>query len=197
MDALFDPNGNRKYLTQSECEAFLEAARHIERDRRTFCEVLHYSGARISEVLNLAIGRIDLNAHAVTFESLKKRKKGIYRTVPLPSSMIERVDLVHGIRERQKLGHSSERVWTFSRTTAWRIIKGVMKEAGISVEGAASPKGLRHGYGVSAVTNNIPLTMVQKWLGHADLSTTAIYVNALGAEERKIAERMWSNKTSV
>jgi integrase/recombinase XerD len=33
---------------------------------------------------------------------------------------------------------------------------------------------------------------VQKWLGrHAQLSTTAVYANAVGAEEKDIARRMW------
>jgi hypothetical protein len=29
------------------------------------------------------------------------------------------------------------------------------------------------------------------WLGHAQLSTTAVYANAVGAEEKDIARRMW------
>ena len=56
---------------------------------------------------------------------------------------------------------------------------------------AASPKGLRHGFGETAVSAGIPLTQVQKWLGHAQLSTTVIYANAIGAEEQDIARRMW------
>jgi hypothetical protein len=40
---------------------------------------------------------------------------------------------------------------------------------------------------------NVPLNMMQKWLGHARIETTAIYVNALGSEERAIAARMWRN----
>ena len=44
---------------------------------------------------------------------------------------------------------------------------------GAGLEGVpASPKGLRHGFGVAAVTAGIPLNLVQKWLGHAQLSTT-------------------------
>jgi integrase/recombinase XerD len=31
---------------------------------------------------------------------------------------------------------------------------------------------------------------VQKWLGHAQLTTTAVYANAVG-EEQSIAARMW------
>lgn len=55
----------------------------------------------------------------------------------------------------------------------------------------ASPKGLRYGFGVAAVSAGIPLNLVQRWLGHAQLSTTAIYAEAVGAEEKDIASRMW------
>jgi integrase/recombinase XerD len=50
---------------------------------------------------------------------------------------------------------------------------------------------LRHGFGVQAVSRGIALNMVQKWLGHAQLTTTAIYANAVGEEEQSIAARMW------
>jgi site-specific recombinase XerD len=74
--------------------------------------------------------------------------------------------------------------------TAWRYVRAVMEQAGLS--GAqASAKGLRHGFGVAAVSAGIPLNLVQKWLGHANLTTTAIYANAVGAEEKDIAKRMW------
>ncbi len=56
----------------------------------------------------------------------------------------------------------------------------------------ATPKGLRHGFGIKAVTSEVPLNMTQKWLGHSRIATTAIYTNAMGPEEKQIAERMWS-----
>ena len=50
--------------------------------------------------------------------------------------------------------------------TGWRAVHAVMQAAGL--DGVhASPKGLRHGFGVAAVTAGIPLNLVQKWLGHA------------------------------
>jgi site-specific recombinase XerD len=55
----------------------------------------------------------------------------------------------------------------------------------------ASPKGLRHGYGIHAVRSGVQLHMLQKWMGHASMTTTAIYVNAVGDEELEIADRMW------
>jgi site-specific recombinase XerD len=56
----------------------------------------------------------------------------------------------------------------------------------------ASRKGLRHGFGVTAVSKSIALNMVQKWLGHSQLTTMAIYANAVGEEEQSIASRMWN-----
>ena len=65
-----------------------------------------------------------------------------------------------------------------------------MAQAGI-VGLQVTPKGLRHGFGIHAIASGVPLNMVQKWMGHADIKTTAIYTNAVGLEERELAERMW------
>jgi AraC-like DNA-binding protein len=39
--------------------------------------------------------------------------------------------------------------------------------------------------------------MLQKWLGHAQLSTTAIYADAVGAEEQSIKQRMWGSELTM
>jgi integrase/recombinase XerD len=128
----------------------------------------------------------------VVFESLKKRRTGIYRAVPVPPALLDALDMVHGVRECQRKRGSGRGVllWPWSRMTGWRAVHEVMEAAKISGP-HASPKGLRHGFGVAAVTASIPLNLVQKWLGHAQLSTTAIYADAVGAEETDIAKRMW------
>ena len=66
----------------------------------------------------------------------------------------------------------------------------MMAQAGIS--GAhASPKGLRHAFGVKASADTRNPRLVQKWLGHRSIETTAIYMDAVGDEERELASRMW------
>ena len=82
------------------------------------------------------------------------------------------------------------RLWPWSRMTGWRAVHAVMAAAGLDGP-QASPKGLRHGFGVAAVFAGIPLKLVQKWLGHAQLTATVIYADATGAEENDIAQRMW------
>jgi integrase/recombinase XerD len=110
----------------------------------------------------------------------------------VPPALLEALDLVHGLRELQARRGQGRgvRLWPWSRMTGWRAVHRIMQAAGL--EGPqASPKGLRHGLGVAAVSAGIPLNLVQKWLGHAQLTTTAIYADAVGAEEQDIARRMW------
>ena len=186
-------DGARKYLTAGERDGFLRAAERADRPVRTLCMTLAYGGCRLSEALALIIDRVDLAAGVLVFESLKKRRGGIYRSVPVPPALLETLNMVHGIRELQGQRGKGRgvRLWPWSRMTGWRAVRAVMQAA--ELDGVhASPKGLRHGFGVAAVSAGIPLNMVQKWLGHAQLSTTAIYADAVGVEEKDIASRMWN-----
>jgi integrase/recombinase XerD len=189
---LHTADGIRKYLTAGERDAFLREADLADRPVRTLCMTLAYAGCRLSEALALTADRVDLAAGVLVFESLKKRRTGIFRSVPVPPTLLDTLDMVHGIRElhaRRGKGRGV-RLWPWSRMTGWRAVHAVMQAAGLKGV-PASPKGLRHGFGVAAVTAGIPLNLVQKWLGHAQLSTTAVYANAVGAEEKDIARRMW------
>jgi len=183
---LFDRNGARKYLTRAERIAFISAAKQAEPYIETFCLTLAYTGARISEVLALIPARVDMGAQAITIECLKKRVRGIFRAVPVPVELLARLEAVH-----HTSAGSPERLWPWGRTKAWGVVKKVMADAGVAGPWTM-PKGLRHGFGVAGVAEaGVPLDMMKKWLGHARIETTAIYTNAIGTEERAIAERMW------
>jgi integrase len=190
---LFDKGGNRLYLNTEERKKFLEAASTQKRTLKVFCEVLHYSGCRISEGLELTPRNVDLVEECLHIRCLKKRNNTIvYRTVPVPPSLIENLDMVFGIREIQAKGKNlDERLWKWSRGHGWLLIKSVMEKANIPDGTHKTAKGLRHGYGVAAMQAGVQLNMLQKWMGHYDMKITAIYANALGNEEREIAARMW------
>jgi integrase len=121
---------------------------------------------------------------AVIFETLKRRTHGFFRAVPVPDELM---DILCSLKEGKD---PTERLWKFSRPTAYRMVKAKMRLAQIE-GGMASPKGLRHGHGVACVAVKIPLTTIQKWLGHARIETTAIYLDVLGEEERMLARRLW------
>jgi len=189
---LFNEDGQRKYLSAAERKAFKNAAEKQPREVRTFCLVLYYTGCRVSEALALTQQRIDCEENTITFESLKKRQHGVFRSVPVPSSLIDILDLVHGLHEAAP-NHQKKRLWTWSRMTAYRKVKAVMEVAGL--DGVkATPKGLRHAFGVACNQKGVQLNMAQKWLGHADIRTTAIYSDAVGQEERNVAQRLWEDE---
>jgi integrase len=183
---VFDRRGSRKYLNGAERRVLL-AAIGDEPDalRRAFCLTLFYTGCRISEALNLTVGRIDLAERALIFETLKRRKRGHFRAVPIPDSLCELFQAALAGVE------ASARVWGFSRATGYRLVKGCIGDAGIT-GGMACPKGLRHGMAVACLAQKIPLPTVKKWMGHARLETTAIYLDVSGEEERELAKRLWS-----
>lgn len=184
---IYDQCGNRKYLTASERKRFIAAAHRQTPHIKTFCLTLVYTGARISEVLSMRAGSIDTAAGVIVLESLKKRRKGVYRQVPVPLALLRLINAQHEICHAE----TESRLWPWSRTTGWIRIKAVMREAGVPAS-CASPKALRHSFGVVGVSEvGVPLNMMQKWLGHSRIETTAIYANAVGSEERAIARRMW------
>lgn len=188
---LYDADGRRLYFTAEERQIFVRAAAQAPREVRSFCGVLHATGCRISEALALTADRVDLAGRVIVFETLKKRRAGVYRAVPVPPDLLDMLDLVHGIREAQRRGNAKALLWPWSRMTGFRRVREVIAASGIADSPHACPKGLRHGFGVQAVSKGIALNMVQKWLGHAQLTTTAIYANAVGEEEQSIASRMW------
>jgi integrase len=189
---LEDKNGHRLYLNPEERESFLKAASLQPPKVRLFAETLHYTGCRISESLEITPARIDLSSERITLRTLKKRKSGVFRAVPVPAEYLDRLELTFGIRAAQKRATAkNELLWPFSRVRGWQIIKEIMIAADIAEGPHRSPKGLRHAYGLNAISKNVPLNMLQKWLGHSQLSTTAIYANAAGREETALASQMW------
>lgn len=190
---LFDRQGNRKYLTPSERHQFKAAAFQVSNRACTFCLMLCYSGCRISEALQLKVKNIDFAAGAVVIETLKQRKPGVFRQIPLPDEYLKDLNLVFDLKALQKKRDKLEdRIWSWSRKHGYVQVMDTMRLAGL--EGIhATPRGLRHGFAIACIDKGIPLNLIQKWMGHAHISTTAIYANAMGEEERKIASRLWED----
>lgn len=198
---LFSPGGERLYLTGQERQRFLAALDEERPMDRLFCHVLHFTGCRPSEGLELTPSRILIDEMALVFRSLKKRhldskgrvKQPQFRTVPVPEMLIENLDLVYGIRALQKKRKGLDiPLWTMSRPTAYRLVKRVMDRAKI-VGKQATGKGLRHGFGVAMVTARkpVPIHVLAQLMGHSDSKTTEIYLQVVGEEQRQMVTDAW------
>jgi integrase/recombinase XerD len=187
--SLYTPTGERKYLTPAERARFIATAQACSRDElRTFCLTLAYTGCRISEALGVRARAVEPSGCFIALRSLKRRRGAIViREVPVPADLLDAIEAVHHISKAPP----EHRLWPWSRSRAWQLVKIIMDEAGIAPGIHATPKGLRHGFGIHAISSGVPLNLVQRWLGHARMETTALYLQAMGQEERLIAERMW------
>ncbi len=179
---VFDEQGRRKYLTASERTRFLAAADRLPPAARAFCHVLVFTGCRVSEALDLRNHQLDVERMALVLRTLKRRQLR-FRSVPIPEPLFAMLVALKASEDGK--------LWNMHRATAWRLIKRVMTEVDVSGPMACC-RGLRHGFGIRAASVNIPPNTIQRWLGHSSLTTTSIYIDAVGLEERNLAERLWS-----
>jgi integrase/recombinase XerD len=187
---LYAPDGARKYLNQVERQRFLAAIAALGADDALFCLTLAWTGARVSEVLALTPSSFQVERGIVALRTLKRRRHHA-REVPIPPELMAALDRRFGLSsERRDPRGADHRLWPWHRVTAWRVIKRVMQNSG--VEGRqATPRGLRHAFGVGSLQAGVPLNLVQRWLGHARISTTAIYAAVCGPEEIVFAAAFW------
>jgi site-specific recombinase XerD len=144
----------------------------------------------VSEVLAVRASSFQIERNVVALRTLKRRKPHV-REVPIAPGLMAAIDRHFQLTElQQNLETANRRLWPWSRVTAWRFVKEAMLEAGI-VGRPACPRGLRHGFGVGALQASVPLNLVQKWMGHSRIGTTAIYTDASGDEEAAFAARFW------
>ena len=187
---LHDHRG-RKYLTREERDRFLAAVRSHPRPAvQTLARTLALTGCRVSEALGIRACDVDLGAAQIRIATLKRRRTH-WRAVPIPEDLVHELDLVHRVRRAQASPRGAKAaLWTITRQTANRQVRELMHRA--SIEGPqACPRGLRHSWGIAAVSAGVPLPTVAAVLGHASLNTTAVYATAVEAEARELVSRVW------
>ena len=158
---------------------------------KALIEVLYATGLRVSELIALRAG--DLNLEDGYLTCIGKGDKE--RMVPLGH---EAVDCVRRyIRDgRPHLLKKRTSPWLFvnardggplSRVGFWKVLKEYGVRAGIPRP--ISPHVLRHSFATHLLERGADLRMIQVMLGHADLSTTQIYTHVLEARLRTVYDK--------
>jgi integrase/recombinase XerD len=153
-------------------------------------ELLYGTGLRVSELISLAVGRVNLE---VGF--LVARGKGSKeRIVPMGEAAIETVrSYTLGSRPRLLKGRMTEILFVSNRGTAmtrqgfWKLLKKYGRQAG--VEKSLSPHTLRHSFATHLLERGADLRSVQMMLGHADISTTQIYTHVARERLREVHKK--------
>jgi len=144
---------------------------------------LRFTGARISEVLNVKYEDIDFRNAEIRLITLKRhnpKKQGQYRIVPVPSSLTS--EIANYIVEYP---HMRDKVFKVDRSNFNKVFKERCLEAGIPRD-LAHTHILRHTRAIELLRAGVPVTIVQDLLGHSALTTTAIYLKISGQEAKEI-----------
>lgn len=69
---LFNARGECLYLDAQERECFYNAIQKLDPEKRMYCAMLYWTGARLSEPLGMNVSSIDVSSKFANMETLKQ-----------------------------------------------------------------------------------------------------------------------------
>ncbi len=190
------PQGIPKALTEPEVEALLGAVTGdgpaALRDR-AILETLYATGLRISELVGLDLGAIDLEDGFLRAfgKGAKERIVPVGHTasaaitawLPARAALLARARRDRSDPDALFLNPRGGRL---TRQGCWKIVSAYGLRAGLG--GRLSPHVLRHSCATHMVDRGADLRVVQELLGHASVSTTQIYTKVPQSRLRAVYE---------
>ncbi|HLQ34439.1 MAG TPA: site-specific tyrosine recombinase [Chloroflexota bacterium] len=148
---------------------------------RAMLELIYATGLRVTELVSLEVGSVDSDSSLVTCSGRGSRE----RTIPASRSSMAALEIYthkgrpsllrgHAATDALFLNHHGVRM---TRQGFWLIIKGYAEKAGI--ESPITPHVLRHSFATHRLRDGQDLKSVQELLGHASISTTQVYAEAV------------------
>lgn len=168
-------------LTVAEIDAMLDAIDLTTPEgqrNRAIVETLYSCGLRVSELVNLEIGKVFVDEEYVIVTGKGSKE----RVVPISESalreisawMDDRADIDIKPGEEQML-FVSRRGKRLTRVMIFYIIKRLAELAGIRKE--ISPHTLRHSFATHLLEGGANLRAIQQMLGHESIATTELYLH--------------------
>lgn len=153
-------------------------------------ELLYATGIRVSELVNLKLGDIDLNVGYLRV--LGKGTKE--RIVPVGEYARKRVkEYLEISRPRLLRKRISEYLFItrfgnkFTRQGFWLMVKNYARLAGVKVN--VTPHVFRHSFATHLLERGADLRTLQTMLGHSDISTTQVYTHISSEQLKKVYKR--------
>ena len=166
--------------------------RRADRHKRYYLLVnfLYRTGARIDEILMLRPSDINLATNSVRMKTLKQGKdrnriqKEKYRIIPLHADLRDGyMQYLLGMNISTK---SEDPLFPMSRQVVDLYFKKIQEKLGFRIHAHK----FRHTFAVKAIMDNVPLNVLQQWLGHSSIFTTSIYTQITGMDTSQFMERV-------
>jgi integrase/recombinase XerD len=150
---------------------------------RAILELLYATGMKVSELTTMRVSDLNLPGRYIT---CKERRE---RTVPFGKTAKAALTEYLNIRTDSFDKNNSDILFLnssgeqLSRQGLWKILKSYAKAVGMA---DINPNTIRHSFAAHMIDNGADLGSVQEFLGHADISTTQLYLSRSHKNSREV-----------
>lgn len=146
---------------------------------KAMLELLYATGIKVSELIELTLGDINLQVGILHLNNGKKE-----RIIPIyPAAVKSITNYVQDVRPAIVMDSNEIKLFTnmsgqhMSRQGFWKIIKHYAELAGIDKD--ITPHTLRHSFAAHLLENGAKLSDIKEMLGHTDISSTQVYAQLI------------------
>ena len=179
-----------QFLSKEEAERLVEApdtATPVGQRDRAMLELFYATGMRVSELVGLDVGSVDLDTREVRVWGKGSKERVVLMGVPAAEA------LRRYLREGRKALRGSSGVGALfvnqqGKRLSVRAVQVAIarhaRAAGLDKE--VHPHMLRHSFATHLLDGGSDLRTVQELLGHASLTSTQIYTHVTQAQARRV-----------
>lgn len=153
---------------------------------KAMLEVMYATGIRVTELIDLDIGDVNLDVGIIKCAGAKKT-----RAIPLyPAALNALRTYVESVRSMMLADPEEQALFVnisgvrMSRQGFWKILKHYQGTAHIEKE--ITPHTLRHSFAVHLLENGADIGSVQELMGHSDISSTQLYTQMINNKIRSV-----------
>ena len=166
--------------------------RRADRHKRYYLLVkfLYRTGGRIDEILMIRPSDVNLATNSIRLKTLKQGKdrngvqKEKYRVIPLHVDL--RDTYMQHLLNMNISTKLEDPLFSVSRQVVDLYFKKMQSKLGFRIHAHK----FRHTFAVKAIMDNVPLNILQQWLGHSSIFTTSIYTQITGMDTSQFMEKI-------
>ena len=156
---------------------------------KAMLEVMYATGIRVSELIELDIDDVNLDAGVIKCTGAKKS-----RVIPLYPAALRALSVyIRDIRSSMLAEPDEAALFVnvngtrMSRQGFWKILKHYQTTAHIEKE--ITPHTLRHSFAVHLLENGADIDSLQELMGHCDISSTQMYTQMINQKLKSVYEK--------